>query len=394
MTSKAHTHTNEVVSKRLSVPPTVKSPADTAHGQARPSATIRKARIDPTSLTPREVLQLQSTVGNKAVGQLLSKASRPPQQAQIRNIVPSDGTVIQRKIMKADELAKNGAYYYFFFNSVLYKARLVGEDNGNLKFETEGKEEILLPGTGKAWREVHLPEFSDNPDELQRRTAILETMNEIRVVTSHSGEVPELSKERKELYSAIQKGSLENVKEALTKTKISCREGAFIIALLASNKKSVVGEIIGEMLTKVIGRDDLEDFLWKQMNSEPYTGEPQIGAVIHILGTTHTVLYVGNGEVVSLNNEEHFQVRRLTDEINLLLASSPAPVKMMLSSWYGNMREEMVEEVFGKRHDDFFDYIHSDEESEEKNKMYIKDFKIGNPKVSCTVSESLAEVLF
>jgi len=67
MTSKAHTHTKEMESKRLSVPPTVKSPADTARGQARPSAAIRKARIDPTSLTPREVLQLQSTVGNKAV---------------------------------------------------------------------------------------------------------------------------------------------------------------------------------------------------------------------------------------------------------------------------------------------------------------------------------------
>src|SRR5947209_19767217 len=151
MTSKAHTHTNEMDSKHLSVPPMVKSTADTACGQARPSAAIRKARIDPTSLTPREVLQLQSTVGNKAVGQLLSTASRPPQQAQIRNTVPSDGTVIQRKIMKADELVKNGAYYYFFFNSAIKKARLVEDDGVNLIFETEDKENIALPGTGAKW---------------------------------------------------------------------------------------------------------------------------------------------------------------------------------------------------------------------------------------------------
>ena len=98
--------------------------------------------------------------------------------------------------------------------------------------------------------------------------------------------------------------------------------------------------------------------------------------------------------MVSLNNEEHFQVRRLTDEINLLLESSSATVKTMLTSWDGNMREEMVEEVFGKRYNKFYEYTHYEEESEDKNKMYIKDFDVGNPKVSCTVSESLAEVLF
>jgi hypothetical protein len=42
-----------------------------------PAAIARRARLDPKSLTPHEVLQLQRTVGNRAVGQLLAAPSGP-----------------------------------------------------------------------------------------------------------------------------------------------------------------------------------------------------------------------------------------------------------------------------------------------------------------------------
>jgi hypothetical protein len=42
-----------------------------------PADIVQRARLDPGSLTPPEVLQLQRTVGNRAVGQLLSTPSGP-----------------------------------------------------------------------------------------------------------------------------------------------------------------------------------------------------------------------------------------------------------------------------------------------------------------------------
>ncbi len=45
---------------------------------AHPAAVVRRARLDPKSLTPHDVLQLQRTVGNRAVGQLLSTPAVTP----------------------------------------------------------------------------------------------------------------------------------------------------------------------------------------------------------------------------------------------------------------------------------------------------------------------------
>lgn len=58
------------------------SPA-TAHAQAttiqvEPTAIIQRASIDPRSLSRADVLQLQRTIGNRAVGQLLGGGSHTP----------------------------------------------------------------------------------------------------------------------------------------------------------------------------------------------------------------------------------------------------------------------------------------------------------------------------
>jgi len=39
---------------------------------SHPAAIIQRARINPKSLTPADILQLQRTIGNRAVGRLLS----------------------------------------------------------------------------------------------------------------------------------------------------------------------------------------------------------------------------------------------------------------------------------------------------------------------------------
>jgi hypothetical protein len=49
---------------------------------SHPAAIIQRARINPKSLTPSDVLQLQGTIGNRAVGRLLSEIGLIPPRAK------------------------------------------------------------------------------------------------------------------------------------------------------------------------------------------------------------------------------------------------------------------------------------------------------------------------
>ncbi len=49
---------------------------DVAQQQHHPSTLIQRVRLDPKSLKPNDVLQLQSTIGNQAVGKLLKEGSQ------------------------------------------------------------------------------------------------------------------------------------------------------------------------------------------------------------------------------------------------------------------------------------------------------------------------------
>ncbi|HEX8852617.1 MAG TPA: hypothetical protein VF754_03970, partial [Pyrinomonadaceae bacterium] len=53
--------------------------------QSPPASALRRARLDPASLTPRDVLQLQSTIGNQGVVRLLSGASRHEPSGERKN---------------------------------------------------------------------------------------------------------------------------------------------------------------------------------------------------------------------------------------------------------------------------------------------------------------------
>ncbi|WP_212556056.1 eCIS core domain-containing protein [Methanosarcina spelaei] len=68
-------------------------PAKQVHASS-PAAIIQRARIDPKSLTSADVLQLQRTIGNRAVGRLLS---------EIRNSSTVQQVPVQRQEMPEEE---------------------------------------------------------------------------------------------------------------------------------------------------------------------------------------------------------------------------------------------------------------------------------------------------
>ncbi len=73
MSSKEQKHGNEKVnSKQRSPKPTTENLDILAKQQTHPATLIQRAKFDPRSLTPRDVVQLQHTLGNQAVGKLLS----------------------------------------------------------------------------------------------------------------------------------------------------------------------------------------------------------------------------------------------------------------------------------------------------------------------------------
>ncbi len=77
MPSKEQPHNNDKASshQRLTKPPTNNSDLP-ALQQTHPSAIIQRARLVPPSLTAQDVLQLQRTIGNRAVGQLLAETQQ------------------------------------------------------------------------------------------------------------------------------------------------------------------------------------------------------------------------------------------------------------------------------------------------------------------------------
>jgi len=83
MASKAPLYRNDsthVKQQQSSQPVAGRFPVAPLH--PHPATLIQRARLDPGSLTPREVLHLQRTIGNRAVGQLLAQAA--PEQAGLK----------------------------------------------------------------------------------------------------------------------------------------------------------------------------------------------------------------------------------------------------------------------------------------------------------------------
>ena len=62
-----------------------------------PAAIIQRAKVDPKSLTSADILQLQSTIGNRAVGRLLSEIRSSPAQHETikRQEIPEEKEPLQ-----------------------------------------------------------------------------------------------------------------------------------------------------------------------------------------------------------------------------------------------------------------------------------------------------------
>jgi hypothetical protein len=84
--SKEQTHSNDKASPKQRLPkPATESLDVLAQQQTHPATIIQRARRDPRSLTPRDVLQLQRTIGNQAVGPFLTgRVQRQPTQTNQR----------------------------------------------------------------------------------------------------------------------------------------------------------------------------------------------------------------------------------------------------------------------------------------------------------------------
>jgi hypothetical protein len=85
---KIETHTNKKASSPQQHRPGTRPPAP-----AHPAAIIQRARAAPESLSAADVLQLQHTIGNRAVGQLLTGIGRLPstsQQAPVQRQGPEE----------------------------------------------------------------------------------------------------------------------------------------------------------------------------------------------------------------------------------------------------------------------------------------------------------------
>ena len=94
MRSKEQTHNSDnAVSKQRLPQSTTQSLGTLARQQTHPATLVQRAQLDPRSLTPGDVLQLQRTIGNQAVGRLLAGTKDhpvPPIQATLTIGQPGD----------------------------------------------------------------------------------------------------------------------------------------------------------------------------------------------------------------------------------------------------------------------------------------------------------------
>lgn len=96
-TTHIKTHSKTKISSPQQHRPLTRSPAPVAHN---PAAIIQRARAAAESLSAADVLQLQRTIGNQAVGRLLAEVSRlPSRQAPVqRQEEPVDDELLLGKM--------------------------------------------------------------------------------------------------------------------------------------------------------------------------------------------------------------------------------------------------------------------------------------------------------
>ena len=94
--SKQQSPGSDKASPKNRAPKPVTENLDTlAAQQTHPAAIVQRARLDPRSLTTRDVLQLQRTIGNQAAVRLLAPRA---QRQRIQESAPLHGAIIQRAL--------------------------------------------------------------------------------------------------------------------------------------------------------------------------------------------------------------------------------------------------------------------------------------------------------
>jgi hypothetical protein len=73
MSAKEQTHSNDTEGAKQRLPKPATENLDILAQQQAPATLIQQARLNPGSLSPRDVLQLQRTIGNRAVGNVIQR---------------------------------------------------------------------------------------------------------------------------------------------------------------------------------------------------------------------------------------------------------------------------------------------------------------------------------
>ena len=136
---------------------------------SHPAAIIQRARVDPKSLTHADVMQLQRTIGNRAVGQLLTELGLIPSKAK-------QTQPVQMQIMPEEEEPLQGK-----FAEPLQRQKIPEEEEPlQGKFESGYKKEICPsciqrqeipeeeePLQGKMNKPIQLQEIPGEEESLQ-----------------------------------------------------------------------------------------------------------------------------------------------------------------------------------------------------------------------------------
>ena len=146
MPSKEQTHgSDKTSSKQRPAKPTLENLDNPTHEQIHPAAIVQRAILDSRTVTPDHVLQLQRTIGNRAVGQFLSGiASQPVQRKEAKTGLPAN---LKAGIENLSGLAMDDVQVTIILANPL-GCRLWHSQRGRISMSRQGKNSTCLTKPG------------------------------------------------------------------------------------------------------------------------------------------------------------------------------------------------------------------------------------------------------
>jgi hypothetical protein len=140
---------------------------------SNPMAIIQRAKINPKSLTPADVMQLQRTIGNRAVGKLLSEIGlvpstvKPVQRQEIPEEQETCPSCVQRQEITEEEEPLQGKMIKTIQRQEIPEEEesLQGKMIGTIQRQEIPEEEELLQG--KMAETIQLQDISEEEETLQ-----------------------------------------------------------------------------------------------------------------------------------------------------------------------------------------------------------------------------------